>query len=52
MAQIIYGPYPMTIEQMSAWAQEVSRYGVGDCAKALQFLDTGRVTIRKSLGRG
>jgi hypothetical protein len=37
----------MTIAQMAAWAKEVGRYNVPECAKALQFLNTGRATIRR-----
>jgi hypothetical protein len=47
MAQIVYGPYPMTIAQMSAWAKQVSAFDANECARALHYLGCRVVPFRR-----
>lgn len=47
-AQIIYGPYPMTIAQMRDWSEQVTRFSPNECARALHYLNSNRVTIRRA----
>jgi len=43
--QTCYGPYPQTIKQMGAWAEQVTQLDQQECAVALNRLDAPR-TIR------
>jgi hypothetical protein len=46
--QIVYGPYPMTVAQLAAWAEEQSHLTERECAHALYRLDYPRtITLRK-----
>jgi hypothetical protein len=47
-AQIIYGPYPMTIAQMGEWAEQVTQLDTIECAVALRRLNATRITIRRA----
>jgi hypothetical protein len=44
--QIVYGPYPMTVAQLAAWAEEQSALNPLQCAVALHNLDYPRPVRR------
>jgi hypothetical protein len=48
--QVLFGPYPMRIAQLAAWAtDEAGKLTVRECAKALHVLDQPRaITIRRA----